>query len=134
MIRSLPVADLTALCSTLPVDAPIQVQAEMAGLWAVIGEGRLTDLAADRLSIAGEITAIEPGPFSLSVVLADGGAAQLVWRDITGSRAAWFDYDDGVVITVSLAGRAGELKLWPGDGGVYVRLAGAVKAQLWLGL
>ncbi len=126
-------ADLTAICADIPAGAPLQLQAELSGLWVAVGEGSLVTLTATRLAFAGTLSAIEPGPVSLDLTLMAEGQGRVAWRGAADGAAAWWDYDDGVVVTATLAGRAGELCLWPGDGGVHLSLAGAVSARLWLG-
>ncbi|MFT5680428.1 MAG: hypothetical protein ACI8RZ_001334 [Myxococcota bacterium] len=125
--------DLTAIFADTPPDSPLQIQAKMAGIWAAVGEGVLARLSPDRFEFSGTLAAIEPGPVSLSLTLSEDGVGRLVLRGMHDDAAAWWPYDDGIVVTATLAGRAGELTLWPGGGGVYLTLAGAVSAQLWLG-
>ena len=105
----------------------------LEGGWLEVGSGVLSMLTPDRVEFSGELFAIEPGPVSLRLWLAEGGGAEIMLREARDDAAVWWPYGDGIVVTATLAGRPGELTLWPGGGGVYLTLAGAVSAQLWLG-
>lgn len=127
------VLDLVTLFTAAPAGAPLQLQAKLGGRWLEVGSGALSVLTSDRVEFSGELFAIEPGPLSLRLSLAEGGSGKIVLRGARDDAAAWWLYGDGIVVTATLTGRPGELTLWPGGGGVYLTLAGAVSAQLWLG-
>ena len=122
---------LQALCSALPQQAPLVLQAGEGGFWAVLGEARIVSLSELHLALAGEA---DGTPFTLEVGRASEGAeARLSWQGVAATDARWFAYGAGMVVTATLLGGAVEVCLWPGDGGVYVSVAGVASAYLWLG-
>jgi hypothetical protein len=127
------VLDLAAIFSAVSTETPLQLQAKLGGRWLEVGSGELSALTPDRVEFSGELFTIEPGPVSLMLSLAEGGGGEIRLRGARDAAAVWWPYGDGIVLTATLAGRPGELTLWPGGGGVYLTIAGAVSAQLWLG-
>ena len=128
---AMPSDPIKALLKGLP--AAVEVQAQQGGLWGAIGRGRLASPAPRALEFRGHLDAILPGEASFSLALTGEETARFAVGPERSDDARWWAYGDGIVVTAWLSGGAGEATFTPGSGGLYLELAGAIRARLWLG-